>query len=76
MKFAAILHIITSEQMRPLEDNKVRVIFYDPNHKEVDTLETTSDAYGRIQGEFKIPTDRMNGRFSLDFRQWVRRRTI
>ena len=67
MKFAAILHIITSEEMSPVDGKKVRVILYDPNHKAVDTLETTSDAYGRIQGEFKIPTDRMNGRFSLDF---------
>ena len=67
MKFAAILHIITSEEMSPLEDKKVRVVLYDPNHKAVDTLETTSDAYGRIQGEFKIPTDRMNGSFSLYF---------
>lgn len=67
MKFAAILHIITSELISPLEDKKVRVILYDPNHKAVDTLETTSDAYGRVQGEFKIPTDRMNGRFSLYF---------
>ena len=68
MKFAAILHIITSEQMSPLENKKVRVILYDTNHKAVDTVEVESDAYGRIQGEFKIPTDRMNGRFSLDFR--------
>ncbi len=67
MKFAAILHIITSEEMSPLEDKKVRVVLYDPNHKAVDTLETKSDTYGRIQGEFKIPTDRMNGRFSLYF---------
>ncbi len=68
MKFAAILHIITSKEMSPLEGKKVRVILYDSNHKSVDTLETESDAYGRVQGEFKIPTDRMNGRFSLDFR--------
>ncbi len=68
MKFAAILHIITSEEMSPLENKKVQVILYDTNSKAVDTLEVESDAFGRIQGEFKIPTDRMNGRFSLNFR--------
>ena len=68
MKFAAILHIITSEEMSPLENKKVQVILYDTNRKAVDTLEVESDAFGRIQGEFKIPTDRMNGRFSLNFR--------
>lgn len=68
MKFAAILHIITSEEMSPLENKKVQVILYDTNRKAVDTLEVESDAFGRIQGEFKIPTDRMNGRFSLNFK--------
>ena len=68
MKFAAILHIITSQEMSPLENKRVQVILYDPNHKAVDTLEVESDDYGRVQGEFKIPTDRMNGQFSLYFR--------
>lgn len=65
LKFAAIVHIITSEVMRPIEGRKVRVILRDPNHQPVDTIDTESDAYGRIQGEFPIPTDRMNGRFTL-----------
>lgn len=68
MKFAAILHIITSEQMSTLENKMVRVVLYDTNHKAVDTLDVESDAYGRVQGAFKIPTDRMNGQFSLTFR--------
>jgi len=68
MKFAAILHIITTQEMSPLENKRVQVILYDTNHKSVDTLEVESDAYGRIQGEFKIPTDRMNGRYTLQFR--------
>ena len=67
VQFAAILNYVSTEHMRPVEDTQVRVIFRDPNGKNIDTLETTTDAYGRIQGEFKIPTDRMNGRFSLDF---------
>ncbi|MBR5086262.1 MAG: hypothetical protein IKX31_04560 [Muribaculaceae bacterium] len=65
IKFAAILHVITSEVMRPIEGKNVRVILKDANYQSVDTLDVESDAYGRIQGEFKIPTDRMNGNFSL-----------
>ncbi|MBQ9584892.1 MAG: hypothetical protein IJR20_02710 [Muribaculaceae bacterium] len=65
MKFAAILHVITSEVMRPIEGKSVRVILKDPNYQSVDTIDAESDAYGRVQGEFKIPTDRMNGQFSL-----------
>lgn len=65
LHFAAILQIVTSEVMRPLDGKHLRVVLRDPNYKAVDTLEAVTDAYGRIEGEFKIPTDRMNGRFSL-----------
>lgn len=67
IKFAALLHIITSEAMRPLDNKNVRVIFSDPNGQRIDTVETVSDEFGRIEGEFKIPTDRMNGRFRMSF---------
>ena len=66
LKFAAVLHKVTSDWMRPLDGNKVRVEFFDSNHKKIGAVDTVSDDYGRIQGEFKIPTDRMNGRFSLN----------
>ncbi|MBR5030724.1 MAG: hypothetical protein IKX63_06470, partial [Muribaculaceae bacterium] len=67
VKFAAILNIITTEQMSPLENKKVRVIFCDANNQAIDTIETESDAFGRVTGEFKIPTDRLNGQFRLKF---------
>jgi 5-hydroxyisourate hydrolase-like protein (transthyretin family) len=67
LKFVAILHVATTELMHPLEGESVRVILRDPNYKEIDTLEAVTDEYGRLEGEFKIPTDRMNGQFSLQF---------
>ena len=67
VKFAAIFNYVSTDQMRPVEDSNVKVKFKDPNGKEIDNLETTTDAFGRVQGEFKIPTDRMNGSFSLQF---------
>ncbi|MBR5640363.1 MAG: hypothetical protein IKW83_11645 [Muribaculaceae bacterium] len=65
VKFAAILHRVTNEDMTLLEGKNVKVILKDPNYKAVDTVETVSDAFGRIQGEFKVPTDRMNGRYDI-----------
>lgn len=65
VKFAAILHRVTNEDMTLLEVKNVKVILKDPNYKAVDTVETVSDAFGRIQGEFKVPTDRMNGRYDI-----------
>lgn len=67
LNFGAIIHIITNEVMSPLESEKVRVILKDPNYQSVDTLDVETDAYGRVSGEFKIPTDRMNGLFTLNF---------
>lgn len=67
LRFGAIFHIITSEVMRPLENEKLRVILKDANYQSVDTVDVESDAYGRVSGEFKIPTDRMNGQFTLNF---------
>lgn len=67
LKFGAILHVVTNEVMRPEDGKKVRVILRDPNNQSVDTLDLESDAYGRVTGEFTIPTDRLNGRFSLNF---------
>lgn len=67
IKFAALLHIVTSEAMSPVSDKKVRVVFFDPNGQRIDTVETVSDEFGRVEGEFKIPTDRLNGRFRMSF---------
>ena len=67
-RFAAVVYNVTAEQMKPMSEKNIRVIFSDPNGQEIDTLDTETDAFGRIQGEFKIPTDRMNGRFYLNFR--------
>ena len=67
MKFVAILHIVTAEAMAPVDGKKVRVVLRDPNWQPVDTVETESDAWGRVEGEMTIPTDRLNGRFSLSF---------
>lgn len=68
VKFAAVMYFISTEQMMPMSEKNIRVVFRDPNGQEIDTLDTVTDAFGRIQGEFKIPTDRMNGHFYLKFR--------
>ncbi len=55
----------TSKGNIPLEGKKFKVIFKDSNYKDIDTVIVTSDEYGRIEGSFVIPKDRMNGRFHI-----------
>lgn len=45
---------------------KVRVVFLDANWKSIDTLETSSDNYGRIRGSFKAREDGLTGTYSIE----------
>ena len=49
-----------------LRKQNLRVIFRDSNREAIDTVEVVTDDYGRIEGTFTVPTDRMNGKFSID----------
>ena len=42
------------------------VMLRDANYMEVDTIMAITDCYGRIEGKFYIPTDRMTGNYSIN----------
>ncbi len=66
LKYTAVVYTQTQTSRTPLAGTKVTVGFYDNNNKQIDLDSTlTTDDYGRVTGEFAVPTDRMNGRFSL-----------
>lgn len=44
---------------------RVKVVFYDANHKETDSLTATTDAYGRIHGAFRTKKDGLTGDYSI-----------
>ena len=69
IQWAIVVYRATDKGNTPWGDEEFQVIFKDPNYKNIDTVTVTSDEYGRIEGSFVIPKDRMNGRFSiyLDF---------
>ena len=47
---------------------RIEAILEDANDQPIDTVHTSTDAFGRAQGAFTIPTDRMNGRFCITIR--------
>ena len=65
VQFAAIAYRSSNDGREPLAEEKVQIIFADKNNKAIDTLKVETDAYGRVEGSFVVPKDRLNGQFSL-----------
>jgi len=45
------------------------IVFLDANYQRIASTPFTTDEYGSFSGSFVIPTDRMNGRYSLEIRK-------
>ena len=63
--WAGILFNTSNEGRSPRTDYPVEITFVDKNYEPIDTVKLRTDAYGRVEGSFLVPTDRMNGRFTL-----------
>lgn len=50
---------------QPVAELKLKLMFKDASGNDIESKEVTTDAMGQAVTEFKIPTDRMNGRFSI-----------
>ncbi len=65
IQWAIIVYRAADKGNTPLGGKEFKVIFKDTNNKGIDTVIVASDEYGRIEGSFVIPKDRMNGRFNI-----------
>ena len=65
VQWAFILYNTRNAERQPVEDKKVQIVFKDQNREPIDTLKASTDAWGRIEGSFVVPKDRMNGVFSI-----------
>ena len=65
VNWAAIVYNKNNDENTPRDDEVFWVRFSDSNGKEIDSTRVVSDEYGRIEGSFVIPKDRMNGRFQI-----------
>ena len=65
VKFVVIAYETAINMRRTSPNRDLAIILQDPNHKDIDTLMVKTDAYGRAEGSFLIPTDRMNGNFNI-----------
>lgn len=67
MHFSALVYELGTQTKRLLPGKEVIARFRDTNGKEIASDTLTTDVSGQIVGTFSIPTDRMNGTFSIRF---------
>ena len=67
--WAAIVYNNTDNGRSVLAGKAVEAIFMDSNHEPIDTLTLKTDEYGRVEGAFVVPKDRMNGRFVIQLKE-------
>ncbi|MGM9870111.1 MAG: MG2 domain-containing protein [Sodaliphilus sp.] len=65
VKFAGVLYRTGSTARTVVSGVSVTADLLDANAKKVHSIKLVSDAFGRVEGEFTIPTDRMNGNWSI-----------
>ncbi len=66
--WAAIVYNATDKGRSVLSGKAIEVSFMDSNREPIDKVTLTTDEFGRIEGAFVVPKDRMNGRFGIELR--------
>ncbi len=66
VKWAIVAYETGINVRNVIPQTSYKVVFKDPNGKEVASTEVTTDDYGRAEGTFDVPTDRMNGNFVIN----------
>ena len=66
--WAAIVYNATDKGRSVLSGKAIEVSFMDSNREPIDKVTLTTDEFGRIEGSFVVPKDRMNGRFGIELR--------
>ena len=67
--WAAIVYNTTDKGRSVLAEKAIEAVFMDNNRKPIDTLTLTTDAFGRVEGAFVVPKDRMNGSFFIQLKE-------
>lgn len=63
--FVGVVYSVEKVRRELLADKDVKFEFRDPNNQLLDTLSFVTDSWGRVNGSFTLPKDRMNGRYWL-----------
>lgn len=65
LRFSVVAWNVSFTKRQPTPSLKLQVSFRDASGNEIEKKDLTTDQMGQAVSSFQIPTDRMNGRFSL-----------
>lgn len=65
VQWSAVIYHVNHNSMKLSQGDRFTISLRDANYMEIDTIVVTTDRYGRAEGKFKIPTDRMTGNYSV-----------
>lgn len=65
VRFVAVAGIRKGNDMKETGGKAMEVVLRDANYQPVDTVRGTTDTYGRLTGEFSLPTDGLLGSYVL-----------
>lgn len=65
VNFASVLYSYNKKERKTVADHKLRFVLLDANQQKIDTLEATTDGFGRVSGQFVIPEGLLTGRFGI-----------
>ena len=66
VRFMAAVYSRIGRSMRQEPGREVLATLRDANYEDIDTLRLVTDSYGRADGSFAIPKDRLLGRYSIE----------
>ena len=65
VKFATVCYYTDESTRKVMPGQRIKLTFLDANNQEIDSLNVVTDDFGRANGQFKVPTGRLNGDFTI-----------
>ena len=65
VRFVAVAGVRKGNDMKETGSKAMEVVLRDANYQPVDTVRGTTDTYGRLTGEFRVPTDGLLGSYAI-----------
>ena len=65
VRFVAVAGVRKGNDMKESGGKAMEVVLRDANYQPVDTVRGTTDTYGRLTGEFRLPTDGLLGSYAI-----------
>lgn len=64
--WSAVVYSYNNEALKLASNKTYTISFRDANYMQIDTAIVTTDDFGRIEGRFIIPTDRLTGNYTIN----------